>query len=81
MIYSRKLENRINRIHERAIRLVHNNSQNFEEFLDKGKSVSMLQNNPQILAIFIPKKYGNIMKVNWACPITLTLKVSLTFST
>ena len=70
MIYSRKLENRINRIHERVIRLVYNNSLNVKEFLVEGKNVSILQNNPQILVIFIPKKYGNIMKANLAYPIT-----------
>ena len=70
MIYSRKLENRINRIHERVIRLVYNNSLNVKEFLVDGKNVSILQNNPQILVIFIPKKYGSIMKANLAYPIT-----------
>lgn len=70
MIYSKKLENRINRIHERVIRLVYNNSLNVEEFLVEGKNVSILQNNPQILVIFIPKKHGNIMKANLAYPIT-----------
>ena len=56
MIHSRPLNNKINRIHERALRLVYPEKHlSFEELLDKDKSVSIHMNNIHYLAIEIYK--------------------------
>ena len=52
MLNSRKVENTINRIHERALRLVYGaNNNSFEELLEKDSSVSIHQRNLQCLAV------------------------------
>ena len=52
MFCSRKLNNRINRIHERALRIVYNdNEASFQELLDYDCSVTIHQKNLQCLAI------------------------------
>ena len=52
MIHSRKIEHRINRIHERALRIVYNdNEASFQELLDYDCSVTIHQKNLQCLAI------------------------------
>ena len=45
MVYSRNTENRVNKIHERALKLVHDDSPylSFDELLIKDKSVSIHQ--------------------------------------
>ena len=68
MFHSRELNNRINRIHERALRLVYqDNSLSFAELLEKDNSVTIHQRNLQVLATKIFKlKNGlapEIMKV------------------
>ena len=56
MIHSRTLNNKINRIHERALRLVYPEKHlSFEELLEKDKSVSIHMNNIHYLAIEIYK--------------------------
>ena len=46
MFHSRELSNRINRIHERALRLVYqDNSLSFAELLEKDNSVTIHQRN------------------------------------
>ena len=57
MFHSRALNQRINKIHERALRLVYRNDGHlsFEELLVKDKSVSIHQKNLQNLAIEIFK--------------------------
>ena len=57
MFHSKAMEHRINKIHERALRLVYDNSHDlsFEELLIKDKSVSIHQRNLQALAIEISK--------------------------
>ena len=52
MIHSRSLNDKINRLHERCLRMIYNDkSSNFEELLNKGNSASMHHNNIHALAI------------------------------
>ena len=56
MIHNRGLNNKINHIHERALRIVyHDYSSSFEDLLNKDKSVTIHQRNLQQLAIEIFK--------------------------
>ena len=51
MFHSRELNNPINSIHERALRLVYqDNSLSFAELLEKDNSVTIHQRNLQVLA-------------------------------
>ena len=45
MFHSRNLNNKINRIHERALRLVYQNNLSFSELLDLDNSVTVHQKN------------------------------------
>ena len=60
MFHSRKLNNRINRIHERALRLVYQNTNStFEELLAKDESHTIHHRNVQALGIELYKvAYG-----------------------
>ena len=49
MCHSRSLNNKINRIHERALRLVYQNNLSFSELLDLENSVTVHQKNLQVL--------------------------------
>ena len=53
MFHSRNLNNKINRIHERALRLVYQNNLSFSELLDLDNSVTVHQKNLQVLVIEI----------------------------
>ena len=56
IIHNRSLNNKINHIHERALRIVYDDcSSSFEDFLNKDKSVTIQQRNLQQLAIEIFK--------------------------
>ena len=56
MFHSRKLNNRINNIHERALRIVYRDYEStFQQLLKQNKSVSIHQRNLQILATEIFK--------------------------
>ena len=56
MCRSRALSNKINRLHERCIRLIYNDKQlTFEELLEKDDSVSIHIRNLQTLAIEMSK--------------------------
>ena len=56
MFHSREINNIINRIHERSLRLVYSDkTSTFKELLDKDKSVSVHHKNIQVLAIEIYK--------------------------
>ena len=61
MFHSRKLNNKINKLHERALRLVYKNENlNFHELLDLDNSVSVHQKNLQRLAIEMYKVKNRI---------------------
>ena len=61
MFHSRKLNNRINRLHERALRLVYKNSNlTFEELLRKDNSHSIHNQNLQKLAVEMYKVKNNL---------------------
>ena len=49
MFHSRNLNNKINRIHERALRLVSHNNLSFSELLDLNNSVTVHNKNLQVL--------------------------------
>ena len=60
MLHSRKLNNRINRLHERALRLVYQDKNStFEELLEKDESFTVHERNIQTLGIELYKvAYG-----------------------
>ena len=62
MFDSRKMEHSINRIHERALRLIYpsDSKLTFKELLNKNKIVSIHQKNLQVLATEIFKAKLNI---------------------
>ena len=61
MLHSRLLNNKINRLHERCLRVVYNNNQNtFEELLELDNSVSTHYKNLQCLAIELYKIFNGI---------------------
>ena len=67
LCHSRALNNKINRLHERCLRLIYNEKQlNFEELLEKDDSVSIDIRNLQIVAIEMYKvmndSFPEIMK-------------------
>ena len=56
MFHSRKLNNRINNIHERALRITYKDyNSSFNDLLEKDNSVSIHQRNLQVLATEIFK--------------------------
>ena len=64
MFHSRKLNNRINNIHERALRIVHKDYKStFKQLLKQNKSVSIHQRNLQILATKIFKTKNDLNPV------------------
>ena len=64
MFHSRKLNNRINNIDERALRIVYRDYEStFQQFLKQNKSVSIHQRNLQILATEIFKTKNGLRPV------------------
>ena len=56
MFHSRLINNKINRLHERCLRIVYSDNQStFEELLEKDNTVSVHQRNLQFLAIELYK--------------------------
>ena len=60
MFHSRNLNNKINRIYERALRLVYQNNLSFSELLDLDDSVTVHQKNLQVLVTEIYKVKNRI---------------------
>ena len=61
MFYSRKSNNKINLLHERALKIIHNDQiSSFQELLDKDNSFTVYHFNIQSLAIEIFKVINNI---------------------
>ena len=60
MFHSRKSNNRINRLHERSLRIVYNDyTSTFEELLMKDNSVSIHHRNLQVFATLLYKIINN----------------------
>ena len=65
MFHSRILNNKINKLHERALRLVYKNDDlNFQELLDLDNSVNIPHKNLQRLAIERYKVKNNIAPIH-----------------
>ena len=61
MCHSRTNNNKINRFHERCLRIVYNNKQSsFNELLEKDGSVSIHMRNIQIVATEMYKRINNL---------------------
>ena len=60
MFHSRSLNNKINQIYERALRLVYQNNLSFSELLDLDNSVTVHQKNLQVLVTEICKVKNGI---------------------
>ena len=61
MFHTRRINNRINRLHERSLRLTYNDQiSTFQELLNKDKSVSIHQRNLQVFATLLYKIINNI---------------------
>ena len=64
MFHSRGLNNRINKIHKKALRLVYNDNQlTFSELLDKDNSVTIHGRNLQALATEVYKSINGLSSV------------------
>ena len=61
MMHSRKLNNKINRLHERCLRVTYNDGlSSFEELLERDNSVSVHNGNIQCLVIELYKVFNDI---------------------
>ena len=64
MFHNRLINNKINRLHERCLRIVYNDNQStFEELLEKDNTVSVHQRNLQFFAIELYKVVNGISPV------------------
>ena len=80
MFHSRKLNNKINRLHERCLRLIYSDrGSSYEELLDKDNSVPIHQKNLQKLAIEMFKTYTGMTPqiMNEVFPRNYTLNYNL----
>ena len=66
MFHSRNLNNKINKIHQRSLRIVYNDdTSSFDELLRKDNSVSIHHRNIQALAIEMYKAKNNLSPPNF----------------
>ena len=63
IFHSRDLNNKINRIHERAHALTYQNNLNFSELLDLDNSVKVHQKYLKVFVTEIYKVKGSLMKI------------------
>ena len=85
MLRSRKLNNKINLIHERTLRTVYSVNSSFDELIDKDGSFTIHQRNVQVLAIEIfkylhglsPAIVSEVFKVNEIIPQDLRMRNEL----
>ena len=64
MFYSRRLNNKINSIHERALRITYqDNTSTFQELLNKDNSVSIHHRNVQVLGTEMFKTHRGLSPV------------------
>ena len=80
MFHSRRLNNKINNVHEKALRIVCSDyNSTFQELLDKDASFSVHHRNMKTLAIeiykhihgFSPAIMGEVFKINRTLPYNL----------
>ena len=65
MFHGRRMIDKINKLHERALRIVYNNTvTSFENLLIKDKSLTIHHQNIQLLAIEIYKAVHNLSGVS-----------------
>ena len=83
MFHSRRLNNKINNVHEKALRIVYSDYKStFQELLDKDASFSVYHRNIQTLAIEIykhshrlsPAIMGKVFKINRILPYNLRIQ-------
>ena len=75
MFHSRTINNRINKLHERALRLVYRDkSQTFEQLLEKDQSVTVHERNIQKLAVEMYKVKNNLTPASFQKTFTLNKK-------
>ena len=61
MFHSRRINNRINRLHQRSLRLTYTDyNSSFKDLLAKGKSVSIHERNLQVFATLLYKVINNL---------------------
>ena len=73
MFQSRKINNKINSIHERALRLVYSDDvSSFDELLKKGRSFSIHHRNIQSVAIGLYKFFHSLSIILWKMSSILT---------
>ena len=61
MFHSRRINNRINRLHERSLRLTYTDcNSSFKDLLSKDKSVSIHERNLQVFATLLYKVINNL---------------------
>ena len=80
MFHSRRLNNKINNLHEKVLRIVYSHYKStFQELLDKGTSFSVHHRDIQTLAIEMykhihglsPAVMGEVFKINRTLPYIL----------
>ena len=78
IFHNRTLNNKINKLHERALRIVYkNDNSTFQELLDKDNSITIHQRNLQRFAIEMYKVENNNLPSTNGCLLHSRMYVSL----